>query len=209
MDYAILMDFNTLMRRYCPVINKAVRTEIKTRDITRTIYTPVYRGAQYNPVTGRFDRGGSIEYVPRTEVIGQEQYTVETDVDYAATDDSGNPNTRDVLKCPVLPIEALSNFRGLPYIVSDRNGFRLEFRQHLSPAYPTQTSLADQLLYLDMIHRLSKEMANYESISSFYTPDYANKAKSYKNVDLRDFIRKAFNQSASSILNNGIQTGII
>jgi len=199
MDYAILMDFNTLVRRYCPIINKGTKLVQKTRQIAHhnRVLEPRYR-YQYNPITRQFAPTLTYEYVDRVTYETQ-QYIDKQDVDFVPSDDEGRVNEGYTLKCPSLPMEALTNFRGLPYIVSDRNGFRLDFRQHPSPAFNYQTeTLADQLLYLDMIGRLSKEMANYETVTSLYTPDYYEKANAYKNVDLRDFIRRAFANTSSS-----------
>ena len=201
MDYAILMDFNTLMRRYCPIINKGIKKEIRTRQVPREEYVPVTKpNYAYNPVTGKYDRGfGYTTTYVRKVTYESQQYVHESDVEYVPSNDEGRINEGYSLKCPSLPIEALSNFRGLPYIVSDRNGFRLDFRQHPSPAFDNlTTTLADQLLYLDMITRLSKEMASYDTVTSLYTPDYYDKAEAYKTVDLGEFIRKAFNDKATS-----------
>ena len=205
MDYAILMDFNTLMRRYCPIINKGTKRELRTRQIPHYYTRKEYRTSYY------YDRADSSwrRHTYQVEVqhtwYESRQYVEYTDVEYVPTDDNGAPNEGYALKCPTLPIEALANFRGLPYIVSDRNGFRLEFRQHPSPAFDNQTTtLADQLLYLDMMTRLSKEVSNYDTITSLYTPDYYDKAKGYSGVDLGEFIRRAFNNKASSDNNNAI-----
>lgn len=199
MDYAILMDFNTLMRRYCPIINKGTKLVTGTRTIEHITRVPYWKEKRTtNPETGEVHIEYTREYEERVS-YETEQYVEEHDVEYVPTDDEGRINDGYSLKCPSLPIEALANFRGLPYIVSDRNGFRLDFRQHPSPAFNYQTeTLSDQLLYLDMIGRLSKEMANYDTVTNLYTPDYYSKAEAYKNVDLREFIRKAFENAGSA-----------
>lgn len=199
MDYAILMDFNTLVKRYCPMINKGVKTTLQTRQVPRRVLVPETRYRYVlNPNTGRFRPVAYTAYVERITYETQ-QYIQKEDVEFVPADEEGRISSEYSLKCPSLPMEALTNFRGLPYIVSDRNGFRLDFRQHPSPAFNYQTeTLADQLLYLDMIGRLSKEMTNYDTVTSLYTPDYYEKANAYKNVDLRAFIRRAFANTGSS-----------
>lgn len=205
MDYAILMDFNTLMRRYCPIINKGTKKELRTRQIPHYYTKKEFRTSYYYDTNSDSWKRHIYQVEVQHTRYESRQYVEYTDVEYVPTDDDGAPNEGYALKCPTLPIEALANFRGLPYIVSDRNGFRLEFRQHPSPAFDNQTTtLADQLLYLDMMTRLSKEVSNYDTITSLYTPDYYDKSKGYNGVDLGDFIRRAFNNKASSDNNNAI-----
>lgn len=189
MDYAILMDFNTLMRRYCPDINKGTKTVTRTRSKWKTVYVPTtysYNGVVRTRIVER-------------QIQEMEEYQAQEDVEHMSPDDDGKIQVGYTMKCPALPLEALSNFQGLPYIVSDRNGYRLEFRKHPSPAFNRKsTTLADQLLYLDMITRLSKEVSDYDTITNLYNPEYYSAAKNMKDADLGEFIRRAFNKAASS-----------
>lgn len=163
MDYAILMDFNTLVKRYCPVINN---------------------GMKVAESAATYDRNQFVQY---------------EDVNVVRYDDDGRLREGIRLKCPNLPIHPLSNYRGIPYIVSDRNGFRLEFRQHPNPAFENRDiTFADQLLYLEMTNSIKSSLANYATVTSLYTPEYYDKANAYSNVDLGAFIRKAFSEKASA-----------
>lgn len=96
-DYAILLDFNALVRRYCPSIN-------------------LVRGI--DSATG---------------------------MQASATKESSQTD----YECSVLPHSPLENFRGLPYITTDKFGIRLEFRRVPNPAYPKDFDLIDQMGALD------------------------------------------------------------
>ena len=171
MDYAILMDFNTLVSRYCPTINKA---------ITKT--------------------------QADNSVYERNQFVQSKDVEHISYNDKGEVSQGYQLKNPNLPIHPLTNFRGLPYIVSDKNGFRLEFRQHPSPAFGNQTvTLADQLLFLEMSNFIKAQLVDYATVTSLYTPEYYDKAKAYSNVDLGAFIREAFAQKSTADLMSPIR----
>ena len=111
-DYAIFMDFNTLMRRYCPQIN-----------LTK----------------------GNTEYQPGEGV---------------------NPADRmkpdNALQSPTLPRVPWSNFIGLPWITSDVNGPKLEFRMvdAGNPIYSTSGDayfkiLTDKLMSAEIARMLA------------------------------------------------------
>ena len=143
MDYAILMDFNTLVRRYCPAINATVR--------------------------GVWD-----EHIP-------------------------GPNGEQTanLMHPNLPIDPITNWRGLPYITTDKHGVRLEYRRVNNPVFPRlngkneKDDLIDQLLYIDMQQKLIRDSeGSFVAQTSLHTPEYKERSERYRGVDMKTFFNR-------------------
>ena len=147
MDYAILMDFNTLVRRYCPNINKM--------------------------------EGGK-EHEPQ-----------------ASGEQAGK------LLCPNLPISPLTNWRGIPYVTTDPNGFRLEYRRVQNQTFDSTPTIAEQLLYLDMQQKAKMDSA-YARINNLYTPEFMKESEGFKIDSIQKLIEEAFKQKANSDTLNGI-----
>lgn len=126
MDYAILMDFNKLVQRYCPNINQEAS-------------------------------GGGFH------------------------EPNSNGSQRSSLMHPNLPKSPFSNFRGLPYITSDRNGIRLEYRTVSNQAFfrdsPNNTIM--QSLLCHEMHQSMGWMKNKNLVNDthyYYTPETAEEA---------------------------------
>lgn len=143
MDYAILMDFNTLMRRYCPAINSTIK--------------------------GVWD-----EHIP-------------------------GPNGEQTAKLmhPNLPIDPITNWRGLPYITTDKHGVRLEYRRVNNPVFPRQNGvrekddLIDQLLYIDMQQKLIRDSeSSFVTQTNYYTPEHRERSERYRGVDMKTFFNR-------------------
>jgi hypothetical protein len=143
MDYAILMDFNTLMRRYCPAINSTVKS--------------VYD-----------------EHIP-------------------------GPNGEQTAKLmhPNLPIDPITNWRGLPYVTTDKHGVRLEYRRVNNPVFTRQNGanekddLIDQLMYIDMQQKLIRDSeSSFASSTNYFTPEYRERSERYQNIDMKTFFNR-------------------
>lgn len=144
MDYAILMDFNNLVRRYCPDINKTTA------------------GTEHEP------------------------------------NDLGEQTSN--LVRPNLPIDAMSNLRGLPYITSDRNGIRIEFRQVPNPVFnDPENDFVTKLMCISMQQRLKGDIAYAKSQEGYYTPELLKKSEQFSKLDMNKVVKEYVNSGMGSI----------
>lgn len=137
MDYAILMDFNKLIRRYCPTINKVM--------------------------------GSDKEHEP---------------------DENGRHGEH--IQHPNLTKSTFSNFRGLPYITSDKHGIRLEYRQVNNPIFTNNTGtdvIVKELLCHELQMQVRHNTAFALSQADHYTPELLSQSF-MANKDLVALIKK-------------------
>lgn len=138
-DYAILLDFNTLMRRYCPTIN-----DLDSRE---------------GPM------------------------------------DPSQKDTNAAKQHPSLPMSPIENFRGLPYITTDRHGIRMEFRRVPNPAYPLDFDLIDQMGALEYLDEIDKKDVNKTTNAAYYNPRMAKMLGPNPTEEGKKLIRGNFSPS--------------